>query len=647
MVNAVRLAGLVGLAVFALHAVLRGGDGPDALFDTWLYISLLVLATATCALGGLRTPGRERAAWLCIAAGIAVWTLGDVYWAIALANDPNPPYPSFADACYVAFFPFTYVGLVLLVRARNVGLARSIWLDGAIAAAGAATLAGAVLFQLVVAETDGSLPVVATNLVYPLGDATLLAAVVGVLVLEGGQLDRGWLLIGAGLAASAVADAVYLVQSATGTYVEGTLLDALWPAAMLLIAQAPWQRRRAPTRTHIEGKLLLATPAVAGAFAVAVLAWDHVDRLSGAAIVLASATLALVLLRTALAFRENGRLLARNRTEAVTDALTGMGNRRRLLRDLELACADGRTGLLMIFDLDGFKHYNDTFGHPAGDALLVRLGLRLTTAVEDWATSYRLGGDEFCLLGSPTDAETAVDAAARALREDGEGFDVTSSFGAVFLPSEATSASAALTIADQRLYAHKRAKQQQRGRPQDVLLQALYEREPDLHEHTNDVAQLAREVGERLGIEGDSLERLVHAALLHDVGKIAVPDSILHKPGSLDRSEWAFIQRHTVIGERILGASPALRSVGAIVRSSHERWDGDGYPDRLRGEAIPLEARIVAVCDAYSAMRAHRPYRAALAPEAALEEIRRCAGTQFDPRVAEALCAAVAAVAPL
>jgi diguanylate cyclase (GGDEF)-like protein/putative nucleotidyltransferase with HDIG domain len=319
-----------------------------------------------------------------------------------------------------------------------------------------------------------------------------------------------------------------------------------------------------------------------------------------------------------------------------------MGNRRRLLRDLELACGDGRAALLMIFDLDGFKHYNDTYGHPAGDALLVRLGRRLTAAVDGWATTYRLGGDEFCLLGSPADAETAVDAAARALREDGEGFDVTSSFGAVFLPGEAAGASAALTIADQRLYAHKRAKQQLRGRPQDVLLQALYEREPDLHEHTNDVARLARALGEQLGIKGDLLERLVHAALLHDVGKIAVPDSILRKHGPLDRSECAFIERHTVIGERILAASTALRSVGAIVRSSHEHWDGRGYPDGLRGEAIPLEARVIAVCDAFSAMTSDRPYRAALSEREAVDEIARCAGSQFDPTVARALRAVVA-----
>jgi two-component system, cell cycle response regulator len=644
--TAIRLLAVAGLAVFVAHALRSGGDGADPLFDSWLYNGLLVAATVICAGGGLRAKGLERLGWLSIAAGMAFWTAANLYWTVALAADPDPPYPSLADAGYAAFFPAIYVGLVLLVRARSVGLARSVWLDGAIAGAGATALGAAVLFELVVAETEGPFAVVATNLVYPLGDITLLAAVVGVFVLSGRRVDRVWLLIGAGLVASALADAIYLVQSARGTYVEGTLLDALWPAALLVIAHAPWMRGSTAPRLDVEGKPFLVAPAVCGLLAIGILAYDHVEHVSGVAAGFACATLLLVLVRTALTFRDNGRLLDRNRREAVTDALTGMGNRRRLLRDLEAACLERRHSLLMIFDLDGFKHYNDSFGHPAGDALLVRLGARLREATADWATPYRLGGDEFCVLGQPRgDAESAIDAASNALSAEGEGFSVTSSFGAVFVPAEADQPSAALAAADQRLYAQKHSKQQARGRPQDVLLQALFERQPDMHDHTASVAALARTIGTRLGLTGERLELLAHAALLHDVGKIAVPDSILLKPGPLDDAEWIFIQRHTVIGQRILGASPALRQVGRIVRATHERWDGGGYPDGLRGEAIPLEARIIAACDSYSAMISDRPYRAARTPEDAMAEIRRAAGTQFDPAVAEALCAAVVEVA--
>ena len=131
-----------------------------------------------------------------------------------------------------------------------------------------------------------------------------------------------------------------------------------------------------------------------------------------------------------------------------------------------------------------------------------------------------------------------------------------------------------------------------------------------------------------------------HAAELHDVGKVAIPDAILNKPGPLDPLEWEFIRRHTLIGERIIAAAPALGPVAALVRSSHERWDGAGYPDKLTEQQIPVGSRIVAVADAFDAMTAERPYNAAMTPELALSELRRCAGTQFDPVVVDAFCEA-------
>ena len=135
----------------------------------------------------------------------------------------------------------------------------------------------------------------------------------------------------------------------------------------------------------------------------------------------------------------------------------------------------------------------------------------------------------------------------------------------------------------------------------------------------------------------EELDELARASELHDIGKVAIPDAILNKPGPLDDDEWRFMSRHTLIGERILAAAPALRPVAKIVRSSHERWNGSGYLDRLAGEEIPLGARILAVCDAYHAMDSERPYRPAMEPEEALAELRRCAGSQFDPRVVDAL----------
>jgi HD-GYP domain-containing protein (c-di-GMP phosphodiesterase class II) len=162
---------------------------------------------------------------------------------------------------------------------------------------------------------------------------------------------------------------------------------------------------------------------------------------------------------------------------------------------------------------------------------------------------------------------------------------------------------------------------------------ALGAREPALQEHLEGVGVLAVEIGERLGLRRDELEDLSRAAQLHDLGKLAVPDEILQKPGPLDEREWAFIRQHTVVAERILRASLAFRSIAGIVRSSHESWDGSGYPDGLAGDEIPLASRIICACDAFAAMTSDRPYRPALPLDTALEELREGAGTQFDPTV--------------
>jgi two-component system cell cycle response regulator len=181
-----------------------------------------------------------------------------------------------------------------------------------------------------------------------------------------------------------------------------------------------------------------------------------------------------------------------------------------------------------------------------------------------------------------------------------------------------------------------------RRQASDVLVQALREREPDLHDHLSGVAGHAIAVARRLGLAAEQIDEVARAAELHDIGKIAIPDEVLHKPGPLDRDEWMLMRQHTIIGARILAAAPAMRPVAAIVRSSHERWDGSGYPDGLAGERIPIGARIVAACDAYDAMRSERAYKAPLPPAAALAELRRCSGTQFDPAVVEAFAAVLA-----
>jgi two-component system, cell cycle response regulator len=264
---------------------------------------------------------------------------------------------------------------------------------------------------------------------------------------------------------------------------------------------------------------------------------------------------------------------------------------------------------------------------------------RLQTELEGLATAYRMGGDEFCVLSllECEDHDAIVGKAVEALTEHGEGFHVTASFGSVKLPVEASTATEALREADRRMYARKSLDSRSSAGRQsaDVLLSILSERDKALGVHLDEVTALAEAVATRLDLSDEELAPLLQAASLHDVGKAAVPDEILGKAGPLDEAEWQFMRRHTVVGERILASAPALTRASKLVRSSHERWDGEGYPDGFAGEEIPLGSRIIAVCDAYDAMVSDRPYRAPLTSVQALAELRRCAGAQFDPDVVQ------------
>jgi len=644
------LTGLALLAYVAHTAFGLGSPSLDRFFQHWVYCGLVVSAGAACVIRAVAVR-EERAAWVVMGAGLLAWAAGEVAWTLLYVGEPDPSAPSVADLFYLSFYPATYASLLLLARSRTDSFRSSLWLDGAIAALTVAAVIATLVFQPIVDATSGGTAEVAVNLAYPVGDLLLLGLVVVVFGLNGWRPDPVWLLLGGGLALTALADGLFAFQSATDQYVEGTLLDLAWPASALLVAAAAWQPAR--RKLTIQDWLVVAVPVGCGIVAVELLVYDHFERVNAVAVSLAAWALLLALARMALAFLENQRALNLTHTEARTDSLTGLRNRRSLMADLELQlelASPASPRALLLFDLDGFKEYNDAFGHPAGDGLLVRLAARLADAVGPSGQAYRLGGDEFCalVLTGPGGTDEPLAACSAALTERGEGFEVSCSFGSVVFPEEASTPTQALQLADRRMYARKGGRRMSAGRQsRDVLLRTLSERRPDLHLRLRDIGQLALAVGRELHMGPEGLDEVARAAELHDVGKIAVPDAILDKPGALDPVEWSFMRRHPLIGERILLAAPALRPVARLVRSSHERWDGGGYPDGLSGSEIPLGARVVAVCDAFDAMTTERPYRTSVSEADAIMELRRCAGTQFDPMVVAAFCRVIARERPV
>ena len=349
-------------------------------------------------------------------------------------------------------------------------------------------------------------------------------------------------------------------------------------------------------------------------------------------VVAESFLLAAILLATGAAAYGAGRRPWRTAPAPLIDSLTLLPNRRQLLADLDRV--DAASSLLLL-DLDGFKRYNDTFGHPAGDALLARLGARLATTVRGRGRAYRLDGDEFGVLApAPTDLGALAADASAALSETGDGFNVSCSYGSAQLPLEAHDASEMLRLADQQLYAAKQGSSRSPGSQiSAVLLQALSERYPTTSQDVYGVAEVAFAVANRLAVPAEEAIHIRQAGELHDVGKIAIPDAILEKPGALDDDEWGYVRQHPIVGERIIAAAQALSQAARLVRSTHERWDGTGYPDGLSGDDIPLGSRIIAICDAFNAMMGARSYRPGISEEMAFEQMRRCAGSQFDPEL--------------
>jgi two-component system, cell cycle response regulator len=625
---------IAALLVLVAHDLLGLWSGHSDFIENWVYDFVTTMAAlVTLARAALRK--EERLTWALFGVGLLSWAAGDLYTTI----DVNAPFPSIGDALYLAGYAPILAGMVVHLRGRMGRMTAVVWTDVAMGALCVAAIGSSVLMDYVLAHTSGTTAQVAVAVAYPALDLVILAVAAAAVALTGWRPGRGLTLVAAGVACAAIGDGVYTYQSLAGTYTSTSWINFLWPLATVLIAAGAWQppARRRETEP-VEGWGAFVSPTIFALAVLALLMLERQDMGEPAIAALTVATLAAVVLRLGLTFAQNHRLVM----ELEIDHLTGLSNRGKLIYDLDRIFGSERTSphLLAILDLDGFKAYNDAFGHPAGDALLVRLGHQLAAAVGEGGTAYRMGGDEFAMLipGDAVQAAPSVEAGAAALCEHGEGFEVTCSSGSAELPAEARNRTAALQLADQRMYRQKDSRRPSAGgEVEAVLIRVLNQRAPELGDHGNAVKELATAVGEEMGLPPGELLTLGRASELHDIGKIAIPDAILSKEAPLTDEEWEFIRQHTILGERIVSAAQSLAPVGRLIRASHERWDGGGYPDGLAGEEIPLAARIIFACDAYDAITTERPYSPAIEPVPAMEELRRSAGSQFDPDVVACL----------
>ncbi len=363
---------------------------------------------------------------------------------------------------------------------------------------------------------------------------------------------------------------------------------------------------------------------------------------------------------------ENLRLYSRAEERSRIDELTGLFNRRhfeeRLREEVARHARSDEVFSLLMADLDAFKAYNDMYGHPSGDVLLKVIADLLNHAVRESDQAFRYGGDEIAVILPETTPEDAYMVAERvrlcvAKEMESRHSGVTCSIGLASYPTDGVMAGELVTTADTALYYAKNTggnrtyasskifadaelgaepKNNHRGSGLSAvyaLAAAVDAKDHYTYGHSRKVNIYAVVLAEALGLASDEVSRISTSALLHDIGKIGVPDRILNKKGELDAEEWESIKSHPRLGANIVGNVHDLSPCVGSILYHHEKWDGSGYPEGLRGKSIPIGARILAVADAFAAMASARPYREALADELALERLKQCAGTQFDPEL--------------
>ncbi len=500
--------GLLGVLLlgYLISLIVRPAGAYWTPLDGWAVDAFEVVVFGL-AVGRALRQRSGRALPLALAGAILMWTIGDVALTIESLGGASPPSPSVADAFYLAFYPFAYVALVVLLRRESSRMVPATWLDGVVAGLGAAALCAAFAFHSIEHLAGGGALGLATNLAYPIGDVLLLAMVVGGSAVLSGQRGGAWRLIAAGFAVIAVGDTLAVFQPTGEAHLVGIATGIAWPIALLLCSIATWLRPRPEDVLAHQSAPGFALPGIGGAAALMVLLVASVHPLDPVAIGLAAATLLVIGVRLALSVASLRRLTEERHRQAVTDHLTGLGNRRRMASVLDRFFADhadpatGSRRLAFLFvDLNLFKEVNDSFGHPAGDQLLAQIGPRFQACLASSDLLVRIGGDEFAVVMVDADADRAALVAQqlsatldRPFALDMVSVQIGASIGVAIAPDHAVDSAHLIRCADLAMYRAKQARssfaiydhdldtERDRTRLLEDLRVAITERQLEMH----------------------------------------------------------------------------------------------------------------------------------------------------------------------
>lgn len=546
--------------------------------------------------------GRTRLAWTLLGVGSALWIAGDNYFTLRVQESDNTAAITWADVGYLSFVPLAVTGLAILAWVQRSDFHPALLLDGAAAAAAiAATSSGVVMRDVLDAYSGDRFDVVVKNAAYPVADALLIGVTVGAWAMRRWRLDSQWAWLGAGLVVFWLADSVFLVESARDTYTSPNVIDPGWTTAFVCLGMAATRRPRPTTYVSVWAQTFW--PVAFAVLAMVMLIASSVMHLHMVGVILAGVACSCVLLRLTVTLRANNAMLEASVHEASTDHLTGLGNRRALFAALENGLASGEAIVLGLYDLDGFKAFNDSFGHPAGDALLARCGQVLAETVRGRGQAYRLGGDEFCVLSYA--GPDVLAEAAEGLITQRDGYWIRGSYGAVHLPEEADTTSDAMRLADERMYTCKAARRPSAAvAGAEVVLELLAAIHPDHAAHGRRVSALCVDVATAAGWAPAVVEETRLVGLLREAGYLTAPD--------------AGLAERTI---RVVSAVTGLRTLLPALRAS--------FPDPATSDAAPASARLVVLCDAFVRFLPDWDSASTRAVQDALEQVASLGG--HDP----------------